>query len=306
MTTGVLLRKLQTDDCNLVGVSHIFVDEVHERDMNTDFLLVVLKKMLSVNPHIKIVLMSATLNSNLFVDYFQDIDSINCDIVNIPGRAFPVTQFYLEDVLEQTNHEITSDSEYAVKAPVGKREEKRSGQTGSAVENVNRQSLRERYAKEEHIAAMRKLKKYKHRTLNSLLLADENVINLELIQKLVLHILAQDGSVNSDENVGAILIFVPGLGDIRNVIDNLKMMPEITNPKSNVSIFPLHSSLTCQEQSRVFQILPNNGRKIIVSTNIAGQNFPYLHYSIIYSCHVRNFGHHRGRRICDRYLSGKS
>lgn len=46
MTTGVLLRKLQIEG-ELVGVSHVFVDEVHERDINTDFLLIVLKQLLA-------------------------------------------------------------------------------------------------------------------------------------------------------------------------------------------------------------------------------------------------------------------
>lgn len=44
-TTGVLLRRLQ-GDCLLKGVSHIFVDEIHERDINSDFLLIILKQLL--------------------------------------------------------------------------------------------------------------------------------------------------------------------------------------------------------------------------------------------------------------------
>ena len=46
-TTGVLLRRLQCDP-DLVGTSHIFVDEIHERDLNTDFLLIILKRLLKV------------------------------------------------------------------------------------------------------------------------------------------------------------------------------------------------------------------------------------------------------------------
>lgn len=46
MTTGVLLRRLLLDP-NLSDVSHVVVDEVHERQTNTDFLIIILKQLLA-------------------------------------------------------------------------------------------------------------------------------------------------------------------------------------------------------------------------------------------------------------------
>jgi ATP-dependent RNA helicase DHX36 len=91
-TTGILLRRLQCDP-DLASVSHVFVDEVHERDLNTDFLLIVLKDLLARRKSLKLVLMSATLNATAFSDYFG-----GCPVVSIPGRTFPVSQQRLEDV----------------------------------------------------------------------------------------------------------------------------------------------------------------------------------------------------------------
>lgn len=233
--------------------------------------------MLLINPHIKIVLMSATLNADLFMDYFHNSASPNesssCALISIPGRAFPVNDFYLEDVLEQTKHEIVANSDYAIKAPkkASVKQDKSNGQGRGMDEKEYRKTLSERNLKEQHIDSLRTLKKYSVQTLDSLKIVDESVINLELIQKLVVHILTLDNTIVAGDNVGAILIFVPGLADIRNVIDCLNERPEISNPSANVKVLPLHSSLTSQEQSRVFQILPNRGRKIIVSTNIAGE-----------------------------------
>ena len=68
-TTGILLRRL-TGDGNLRGVSHVVVDEVHERTLDSDFLLIVLREALRSNPSLKVVLMSATLNAARFADYF--------------------------------------------------------------------------------------------------------------------------------------------------------------------------------------------------------------------------------------------
>lgn len=55
-TTGVLLRRLQVDP-DLASVSHVFVDEVHERDLNTDFLLIILRDLLYRRKSIKLILM---------------------------------------------------------------------------------------------------------------------------------------------------------------------------------------------------------------------------------------------------------
>ncbi|PIO24747.1 hypothetical protein AB205_0030090, partial [Aquarana catesbeiana] len=92
-TVGVLLKKLQTN-ATMEGVSHVVVDEVHERDVSTDFLLILVKQMQKLNPNIKVILMSATGDNERISKYFGD-----CPIVRVPGFMYPVKQHYLEDVL---------------------------------------------------------------------------------------------------------------------------------------------------------------------------------------------------------------
>ncbi|KAF3908610.1 hypothetical protein AA313_de0200867 [Arthrobotrys entomopaga] len=94
MTTGVLLRRLHDGD-GLLDVSHVFIDEVHERSLDSDFLLVLMKRLLKKRKDLKLVLMSATLNAQVFADYFG-----NVEIVNIEGRTFPVNDYYLDDVVK--------------------------------------------------------------------------------------------------------------------------------------------------------------------------------------------------------------
>ena len=55
----------------LTGVSHVIVDEVHERDINADFLLMLLKMLVKKSQEIKVVVMSATVNSDKFSQYFD-------------------------------------------------------------------------------------------------------------------------------------------------------------------------------------------------------------------------------------------
>ncbi|EDO40330.1 predicted protein, partial [Nematostella vectensis] len=98
-TNGVLLRTLMQGDNSLSFITHIIVDEIHERDRFSDFLLISLRELLSFNKNIKLVLMSAALDIDLFVEYFG-----KCPVINVPGRCFDVDVLFLEDVLHLTSY----------------------------------------------------------------------------------------------------------------------------------------------------------------------------------------------------------
>ncbi|KAF9806115.1 hypothetical protein SFRURICE_008243 [Spodoptera frugiperda] len=91
-TSGVLLRRLQSNP-GLEGCTHVIIDEAHERDVNTDVTLLLLKRALDINAALKVVIMSATLDTGVFTKYFNE-----CPIVEVPGRTFPVEVSYLEDI----------------------------------------------------------------------------------------------------------------------------------------------------------------------------------------------------------------
>nr|XP_015209820.1 PREDICTED: putative ATP-dependent RNA helicase DHX30 [Lepisosteus oculatus] len=95
LTVGVLLRKLQGNG-GLQGVSHVIVDEVHERDVNTDLLLVLLRSALRENPKLRVVLMSATGDTERLAQYFG-----GCEVVHVPGFMHPVQERFLEEVLRE-------------------------------------------------------------------------------------------------------------------------------------------------------------------------------------------------------------
>ncbi|KAG5368941.1 putative ATP-dependent RNA helicase ucp12 [Yarrowia sp. C11] len=103
VTTGVLLKMIQGDfKTSLSNVTHVVVDEVHERSVDGDVLLILLKSLLTVFPHLKIVLMSATVDSNTFISYFGGANKVSH--VHIEGRTFPVDDIYLDGVIEQSNY----------------------------------------------------------------------------------------------------------------------------------------------------------------------------------------------------------
>lgn len=72
--------KLQVQDPDLTGITHLLVDEIHERGMNEDFLLIILRDLLPRRPDIRLILMSATINADLFSKFFGDAPAIHIPV----------------------------------------------------------------------------------------------------------------------------------------------------------------------------------------------------------------------------------
>ena len=105
VTPGVLLRKLITDPF-LEEFSHIIIDEAHERDRHTEFLLIILRDICKKRQNLKLVLMSATLHTNKISSYFG-----GCPHIHIGGSVFPVQEYFLEHVLRFTEYMKSSTND---------------------------------------------------------------------------------------------------------------------------------------------------------------------------------------------------
>uniref|UniRef100_A0A8C3BWJ7 3'-5' RNA helicase YTHDC2 n=1 Tax=Cairina moschata TaxID=8855 RepID=A0A8C3BWJ7_CAIMO len=106
-TNGILLRTLMTGDSALSTVTHVIVDEVHERDRFSDFLLIKLRDVLQKQSNLKLIISSAALDANLFIRYFG-----SCPIIHIQGRPFEVKEMFLEDILRSTGYTNKEMSKY--------------------------------------------------------------------------------------------------------------------------------------------------------------------------------------------------
>ena len=101
MTDGVLLAEAQHDRL-LRAYEVIIIDEAHERSLNIDFLLGLLARLLPRRPDLKLIITSATIDTEKFSAAFS-----NAPVLEIPGRLFPVEIRYLDD-----DQSLLDDSSY--------------------------------------------------------------------------------------------------------------------------------------------------------------------------------------------------
>ncbi|XP_027628805.1 putative ATP-dependent RNA helicase DHX57 [Tupaia chinensis] len=272
-TTGVLLRRLEGDTA-LQGVTHIIIDEVHERTEESDFLLLVLKDLVLQRPTLQVILMSATLNAELFSEYFNF-----CPVITIPGRTFPVDQFFLEDAIALTRYVLQDGSPYVRSMKQISKEKLKARRNRTAFEEVeedlrlslhfeDQESVKDAVP-DQQLDFKQLLARYKgvsKSVIKTMSIMDFEKVNLELIEALLEWIV--DGKHSYPP--GAILVFLPGLAEIKMLYEQLQSNPLFNNRRSNrCVIHPLHSSLSSEEQQAVFVKPPIGVTKIIISTNIA-------------------------------------
>lgn len=268
-TAGILLQQLQhAPDDVFDHVSHLVIDEVHERDLINDFLLTTLKHTMAARAARdkklpRVVLMSATIDAEQFAAYFRkslpSAVSTDCPTLKVPGRTFPVQEYYLDDVLramKDTHHEqslrlLRTDKntvEYLKVENINMGNSLANADTspGSVIDWRSRAATA---GLEDAFHAHGK---------------DDGLVPLGLAATAVAHITKTSES-------GAILVFLPGWEEIKDVDELLRAQSPLGvdfNDPQRFQIIMLHSSIQ-DSQKTVFDPVPEGCRKIILSTNIA-------------------------------------
>lgn len=263
-TTGIVMRMLEGSN-ELREITHLVLDEVHERTIDSDFLLIVLKKLLETRKDLKVILMSATVDAERFSNYLG-----RAPVLNVPGRTFPVQVKYLEDALEITDYTLSQQGH-----------EKMTDLDDDPIEDEHDPSTTQKAAKD--------LRQYSAKTRNTLSQIDEYQIEFELIVQLIGRIAVDPTYVNYSK---AILVFLPGIAEIRTLNDLLLGEPFF---QRDWEVYPLHSTIATEDQERAFLVPPPGVRKIVLATNIAetGITIPDV------TC-VIDTGKHREMRFDER------
>lgn len=235
VTVGTLLRRAM-DDPDLSQCNLIIVDEVHERDLMSDFLIILMRDVLPRRPDLRVVLMSATLDVDTFVRYFGD-----CPVLEVPSATrFPVHEVHLGDDFF-ANFSIT-------RSLVESEEEGRNTVSWQAI-----QDPQETYRKDTQ----------------AIWWGSEagDTTFVELMEETILRVVPEVlATAAADKGpCGAILCFLPGWAEIRRLMERLQESSEA----SKMWVLPLHSTLPKEQQVLVFDKGPAGKVKVILGTNIA-------------------------------------
>ncbi|XP_050010728.1 ATP-dependent RNA helicase TDRD9 [Alexandromys fortis] len=219
MTTGVLLQKIVSAK-SLMEFTHVFIDEVHERTEEMDFLLLVVRKLLRTNSRfVKVILMSATINCKEFADYFAVPVQNKMNpayVFEVEGKPHTIEEYYLNDLGHIYHSGLPP---YRLEEPV--------------------------ITKDVYEVAV------------SLIQMFDDLDMKESGNK------TWSGAQFVSER-SSVLVFLPGLGEINYMHELLTNMIH-----KRLQVYPLHSSVTLEEQNNVFLSPVPGYRKIILSTNIA-------------------------------------
>ncbi|CAG8473691.1 6928_t:CDS:1 [Paraglomus occultum] len=296
-TTGVFLRKMHEDKDGkdtLEGVSHIVVDEVHERDMNCDFLLVILKRILFERrrdglPPIKLILMSATIDTGIFADYFGEFcPDGKCPVIEVPGRTFPVQQYFLDDLIPMLKSRYQSaglacfedkdtkkyvDRELKLAPPLVETPRppvsKADAQNKYLTVDVDSDDVSSHSSDIDDVEGSSTPSSNITEWSNAPKQIDE-AADAEIPYQLMALVIAHVVNTSTE---GAILVFLPGLDEIMTFQRQITSTPYPLGinfaDTERFKIYVLHSTIPASAQQEVFDPVPSNMRKIILATNIA-------------------------------------
>ncbi|KAF2441108.1 P-loop containing nucleoside triphosphate hydrolase protein [Karstenula rhodostoma CBS 690.94] len=263
-TTGLLLQRLKWNADDVIdNASHLVIDEVHERDIFIDFLLIVLKKAITARQLAgktvpKVVLMSATMDKKLFSAYLPNEvngKSTPCPSLDVPGRTFPVKEKYLGEILDEMTK--TYPKEFRHLAAREKDDTKDYLIAEEAFEHAD--------VKADTVTGNIDWKRQDDYNNPESGQREEALVPIALLVAAIAHIC----KTNAD---GAILAFLPGVQEIIATEQLMKEAPVFDLDFSNEKAFRvhlLHSLVPPEQQREIFEPLPIGCRRIILSTNIA-------------------------------------
>ena len=254
MTDGILLAEIQSDPM-LRRYDTLIIDEAHERSLNIDFILGYVARLLPARPDLKVIITSATIDSDRFARHFGTWEGTPgsgrliepAPVIEVSGRTYPVEIRY-RPLGPTTPSSYTSEAS--------------SKQANDPTETVETTEVTES-------GPMQLVLEDPDDELATLGYGMGEDIDVETAICHAVDELSAEGD-------GDILVFLPGERDIRDteaaLLDHLKGRGRRAGDDKgarggDIEILPLYARLTAAEQHRVFE--PHRLRRVVLATNVA-------------------------------------
>ncbi len=237
MTDGILLAEISSDRA-LRRYDTLIIDEAHERSLNIDFILGYLRSLLPRRPDLKVVITSATIETDRFSAHFGD-----APVIEVSGRTFPVEVRYrpLVASLEDEDADDDAGAGAAQRATGGDPGRGDTGRGGGRGGEGGRRGPRGDGGRPP--AGRRESGRPEAER-------DQTQAISEAVDELCA------------EGPGDILVFLSGEREIRDTAEALSR-----EQRPHTEIVPLYARLSAGEQHRVFE--PHTGRRVVLATNVA-------------------------------------
>ena len=254
MTDGILLAEIQSDPM-LRRYDTLIIDEAHERSLNIDFILGYVARLLPARPDLKVIITSATIDSDRFARHFGTWEGAPgsgrliepAPVIEVSGRTYPVEIRY-RPLGPTTPSSYTSEAS--------------SQQADESIEVIETTDVTES-------GPMQLVLEDPDDELATLGYGMGEDIDVETAICHAVDELSAEGD-------GDILVFLPGERDIRDteaaLLDHLKGRGRRAGDDKgarpgDIEILPLYARLTAAEQHRVFE--PHRLRRVVLATNVA-------------------------------------
>ena len=258
MTDGILLAEIQSDPM-LRRYDTLIIDEAHERSLNIDFILGYLARLLPLRPDLKVIITSATIDSDRFARHFgrwngpigQGTLIEAAPVIEVSGRTFPVEIRYRPLTADTPTSYFSSSTSPAAQPTES------SPATASAIEEESTGSGIEQLVLEDPDDPLA-LEGYG---------AGQDID----VETAICHAVDELCA----EGPGDILVFLPGERDIRDTEQALRdhlgnrAPKDISHSKNpaDIEILPLFARLSSAEQHRIFE--EHSHRRVVLATNVA-------------------------------------
>lgn len=245
-TSGILLRRMHIDP-ELLSITHIILDEVHERDVNTDLLLLLIRELLSRRSDLRLILMSATMEAKKIAEYFENHGFSVGTVLDIEGTNFPVQEIYLNELDVSRYPKLSVEATEFIKAELS-----------SCPPPSNEMDLT---SGPNSLIAKNNLKPSFCATNNEIVIKDSALkqVPMNLIASIVV-------DIGRTQPPGAILVFLPGWEEIKEAHNEILAAGGVPNAE----YYLLHSSLPHGSSDGAFYRPKDpNTRKVVLATNIA-------------------------------------
>ncbi|CAI5731946.1 unnamed protein product [Peronospora destructor] len=254
VTTGYMVERLIHDPDALQNITHLVLDEVHERSMDVDLLLLLLKLQLKDHSHLRLVIMSATMDAQILMKYLGKALStrlVSTKPLFVGSKLFPVETVYLDGFSEWF-------------PGLWRRRQKEM-----VLLRDQFQTLSQRCLSANTEMAKKAITKIHEKQL---------VIVEEMVRLLIDGHRDQTGSQ-------CILIFLPGIGSIDSLFESLSIIAMGAGGQ-NVQVLVLHSGIELEHQQEAFKLLGARSTKIILSTNIAESSVTIPDVTHVINCAI--------------------